>query len=189
LISGRPHSYSVAAVYTIPKADLPGSATGDGEKKPNGDVDCWFITKQATATGQATGLIAPVLTTPADGHKVIAFGSFRFSSSMAGAFPVQLGYVLQLSKSPKFDDGKVYTSPEAVHLGTHAVAVTLKPRFPGDNWNQFLADVIGVAKTTRDANVYWRVGVRNIADVPGPSPDPTTGLRYTFGLSRSFVRP
>jgi hypothetical protein len=38
------------------------------------------------------------------------------------------------------------------------------------------------------ATVYWRVGARNVADNPGPVPDPS-GQRYVFSPARTFTRP
>ena len=36
--------------------------------------------------------------------------------------------------------------------------------------------------------IWWRIGARNIDDVPGPIPD-ATGQRYIFSVPRSFTRP
>jgi hypothetical protein len=90
----------------------------------------------------------------------------------------------------------------------YVVEQSLSPLFPKNG--TFLAHVPGgsavAKKITSDTNVvslttnndlfqdvaagttiFWRVGVRNVVDVPGPKTD-SAGNRYIVGPTQQFVR-
>jgi len=243
LIVGRPHNYSVRAVYRVSSLDLPnggtggtgatglsgltggttgltggttggttglttggttgltagtttggtggtattgtGGTTGTGT---TGATFCFFRTQSASSVGSATALARANLLSPASNETVTNFRNFTFTAVSSAAFPIQVGYVIQISKSPTFA-GKVFTSAEKIVTGTTAQSIAISPRFPGDSLGQFLDDTIGPKTGAGDTQVWWRVGARNIADNPGPKPDAATGLPYVFSPAQAFNRP
>lgn len=184
-IRGRPHSYSIVAIYKLRWDDLPpgiklGTAVGT---KP----DCVFKSNEAHTLGYATVLARPTLVAPDDNAKLSGFDKFVVTPSSNLRFPIRCGYVIQLCQSKSFKGNKVFTSAEVTSVSVKDRQIEVKARFPGDTFTMFLEDVVG-AKNSQ-TKIWWRVGARNIEDMPGPVPDPATGLRYVFSEPRSFERP
>lgn len=175
-VPGRQYSYEVALIYRIAGQDLPEASREDW---------CYFTTQKTPASGLAT-VYGPVrLISPAPDQLLTNFTSFTFSSVVNPTFPSQVEYVLQFSDSALFR-GKVWTSDPVQSSNTTNRSITLKPRAAGDTFQKFLTDNFGSVDT-----IYWRVGVRNLADSPGPVPDPDTGVPYLFTprLGQAFKRP
>jgi len=170
---GVPYRYSVEVVYKINGLSLPIGVAGN----------CFFISPRTDAIGQATPLIKPTLQNPDDGVTVAGATSFKFTSVRGGNSSVALKYVLQVSSSPifapnvtkTFDQEGVGTDQYAVLDTATAAAQSLAtPPVP------FQSSFPGV-KT-----LYWRIGVRNIADNPGPVPDQLSGKRFIFSDARTI---
>lgn len=175
-VPGRQYTYEVALIYRIAGQDLPEASREDF---------CYFTTQKTPANGLAT-VYGPVrLISPAPDQVLTTFTTFTFSSVVNPNFPSQVEYVLQLSDSALFR-GRVWTSPPVQSSATTNRSITLKPRESGDTFQRFLTDNFGSADT-----IYWRVGVRNLADSPGPLPDPDTNVPYLFTprLGQAFKRP
>lgn len=171
-----------------------GATTGQtgattGQTGTTGASFCYFRTDAFPASGFATALSRSTLLSPSANETVTNFRNFTFTSVATAAFPIRIGYVLQFCKSPTFNNGKVYTSPEKVTVGTQGQSIAISARFPGDSLTQFLDDTIGAKTSATDTQVWWRVGARNVEDNPGPKPDPATGLRYVFSAAQPFNRP
>jgi hypothetical protein len=159
-----------------------GGTTTTGGSTGAGDF-CFFVSDRATAQGLATPLNRPIPQSPVEGQVVVNYTPFTFTSVVNASFPTQIGYVLQLSTNPSFPRGSTFTSPEIISSSTAPRVIQIAPRFPGDNFQQFLTDNFGAAQ-----QIFWRVGARNIEDNPGPVPD-ASGLRYIFSVPESFRRP
>lgn len=175
-VPGRQYTYQVALIYRIAGQDLPEASREDW---------CYFTTQKTSANGMAT-VYAPVrLISPAPDQVLTTFTTFTFSSVMNPSFPTQVQYVLQLSDNALFR-GRVWTSDPIESSATTNRSIVLKPRSAGDTFQKFLSDNFGSVDT-----IYWRIGVRNKADSPGPVADPDTGVPYLFTprLGQAFKRP
>lgn len=161
------------------------SATTTGQVTTGG-LFCFFQSSRSPSSGSATFLSLPQPLSPQLGQPIKS-NSFSFTSSQAASttqLPVNIGYVVQISSSPAFPASATVTSAERVTTDTQQLSIAFPPRFTGDTFQQFLSDHFGNTQT-----LYWRIGVRNVADVPGPLPDPTTGLRYMFSVAQNFLAP
>lgn len=170
---GVPYRYEVEVVYKINGLSLPVGTNGF----------CFFISPRTASSGQATPLIRPTLQNPDDNVTVATATSFKFTSVRGGNTSVPLKYVLQVSSSPifapaqtkTFDQDGVGTDQYAVFDAATAAGQSLAtPPVP------FQSSFPGV-KT-----LYWRIGVRNVADNPGPVPDQLSGKRYIFSDARTI---
>lgn len=185
ILVGRPHAYFVSAIYGVSSLDMPPGTIG--LPKEGLSKFCYFRSDQVTSTS-ATALRRPNHVFPPLNAKVSDFSDFRFTSVGTYGFPIYVGYVLQISKSEDFMRG-VFTSAELVSTAIRDTSITLSPRFPGDSFIQFLDDTVGAKIGAQDTRLWWRIGARNVEDVPGPVRDKATGLRYIFSEARSFNRP
>jgi hypothetical protein len=121
--------------------------------------------------------------TPIQNQVVTTNVPFTFQSVVNPQFPARIGYIVQLSSSPQFPLSATVTSAEKVSGELTNLSVSFPPRFPGDTFTGFLQQFFGNTPT-----IWFRIGARNIDDVPGPVPDPTTHLRYIFSAPQSFNR-
>ncbi|HEY3781055.1 MAG TPA: hypothetical protein VGL56_08240 [Fimbriimonadaceae bacterium] len=160
---GVPYSYTVQEVYT--------SGACSYETAP-------------IASGIATPLGATSLISPADGQNVYMFVPFTFSS-LVGTAPITVQYVLQISNAPQFPKATTYTSPPLVTGNPNNQSISLQPT----KINELLQDFLTANGVPASPTYWWRIGARNIADVPGPVPDPTTGEAYVFCSPAKFQIP
>lgn len=144
---------------------------------------CYFATDKTTASGFSTPLNRVGLLSPANNATITSYTPFSFSSAVNPSFPSQMGYVLQISSSPTFARSSTFTTNEIIRTDTTSISIALPSRFPGDNFPQFLTDNFPGAR-----EFWWRIGARNINDVPGPAPD-ASGFRYVFSNPNRFTRP
>jgi hypothetical protein len=95
------------------------------------------------------------------------------------AFPITVEYALQVSPDPNFpkNRSRIYAKVVRTDSGTLSTGnvAGLLGRLASD-----------FGSTTTE--FFWRIGARNVADVPGPAPDPS-GERYVFGNNRRFTIP
>jgi hypothetical protein len=155
-----------------------GTTTGGTTGGTTGQTSewCYFVSKRLQASGQATPLLRPELRSPDHNQVVTTPIAFQFSSVRGPVLSVQLEYVVQLSTSSAFPAGSstVTLTPfiELSEPGGQTVSsptIDTSSFFPGANV------------------VFWRVGVRNPADRPGPVAD-ATGARFIFSGVRAFQR-
>jgi len=143
-----------------------------------GSTICYFASARDTSKGPATALNRIQLISPAPNDTVSAPTVFSFQSSVNVAFPINVEYVIQFSTSPLFPANGTVTAAKFVRgdqgtLSTQVIDTT------GSN----------IPAAIRNASeVYWRIGARNVADVPGPVPD-ASGQRYIFSVAQRFTRP
>jgi hypothetical protein len=169
VMPGRPYQYQAALVYALSDLDLPGD--------PAGEV-CYFISARTTARGTATPLARPAPVAPGPNAVIGQPTTFTFQSVVNPAFPIQVEYVVQISSSPQFTRASTVTVTRMTRGDTGTLATetvdTLGSRIP---------------VALRNAQeLWWRVGARNVADRPGPVPDPS-GERYIFSAAQRFTRP
>jgi len=165
---GVPYVYSAQEVY----GQSPGFQSGT----------CFFETTPVTSVGVATALGTTTLVSPISGATLAANSTpiFKFKS-LVEAQPIAVQYVVQISSSPQFLGSATTTSPILASSSASQQEIgfqlpsTLTRYLPTDTRN-----------TSPAVQYWWRVGGRNIADNPGPAPDPTTGLRFIFSPAQSF---
>ncbi len=154
------------------------TGTTGGTATAGGTTECFFVSQRATAKGYATPLNRPNLRTPEDNALVDPNvpAVFTFTSVKGAVNSVRLEYALQFSDDPNFGPNRTATIVRFVDnttqggtVSTPAVSRADLLRFPG-------APV-----------VYWRIGGKNLADVPGPIP--INGERYIFSGFSRFRRP
>jgi hypothetical protein len=101
---------------------------------------------------------------------------FQFTSVRGPVLSVPLEYVVQFSTSLSFPAGSsTITSAPFIELSAAGGSSVSSPTI--DTTTMFPGAM----------QVYWRVGVRNPEDKPGPVPD-QTGKRYIFSAVRRFQR-
>ena len=134
-----------------------------------------------TAKGIATPLARPTTVFPTTSQSVSAPISFQFTSSST-SFPITCEYVIQMSNSPTFTPGAgTYIDPALHFVSNAGGTISMLP---------FATAAASVPPLIRNAQtVYWRVGARNVQDVPGPTPDDYTKQRYIFSAFNTFTRP
>jgi len=168
VIPGTPYLYQVELIYKIDARDFP--------SPPAGAVFCFFQSDKQNAIGPATPLNKPDLQSPAQSIDVTTPIPFTAASVVTSA-PITVQYALELSTSSQFLRGQTETI-----LGPISNSVGIVNMGIIDTFNGRLP-VIQNATT-----LWWRIGARNVADVPGPVPD-ASGQRYIFSVPRSFNRP
>ncbi|MBI1755606.1 MAG: hypothetical protein HYR64_00675 [Fimbriimonas ginsengisoli] len=168
-VFGQPNQYQVELIYRLSSLDLP---------NPGGTVtDCFFATEKTNASGLATPLDRLTLTSPNDGDVISAPLIFTFVQATPPV-PVVFDFAVELSSDSTFPAGKT-------------VALGRLTRPGGGTYSSPLIDTQSPALPSNIRNaseVWWRVGVRNHNDSPGPVPD-AIGERYIFSAPRRFTRP
>ncbi len=138
---------------------------------------CYFVTAKVAAVGQATPLSRSNLRSPDDNAIVSAPTTFTFTSVRGAVASVPLEYVVQFSDLPSFPRGsRTFTTDSFVELVLPGGQPVSSPTI----------DTSTVDPTA--TVIYWRVGVRNPEDVPGPVAD-ANGQRYVWSSVRHFRRP
>ncbi len=165
---GVPYLYQVELIYRISALDFP--------VPPVSQQYCYYESDKRTAVGPATPLVQPEVIQPAQGINVTSQIPFT-TQSVVTANPIICQYVLQLSANPQFTASTTETIGPITSNSTGVISLGLVDTYNGRK------PVIQAATT-----IWWRIGARNIADVPGPIPD-ATGQRYIFSVPRSFTRP
>ena len=173
-LPGRSYTYAVEAI-------LRSFATGGGTNGTTTGTTtatqvCYIRSDRTSSSGRATPLFPPSLgSTPPSNVPLQGNQDFVFVPGQNGN-TARFEYILQISQSNAFTQN-VTTNVATLSDGTtrfRSVNVTnLFPNFTGTLW--------------------WRVGVRNLDDSPGPVPD-QSGAPYIFGRIantnyRSFTRP
>ncbi|MEP0767132.1 MAG: hypothetical protein HRF45_11395 [Fimbriimonadia bacterium] len=163
LVPGRTYNYSLSLVYRVKSIDLPGGGGDD-------QADCFFESDPVNARGTATVLEQVGLEQPVNGSESVNLKTVRFSwRAVTGANH----YVVQVSRDLTFPRGtavrNVFFLPTTQQSGIlSSDTLDIRGLFPG-------------AK-----RLYWRVGARNLNDVPGPVPD-KNGNRYVFSEPWEFT--
>ena len=174
IVPGVPYRYEVEVVYKINGLSLPIGTTGF----------CYFISSRVASVGQATPLIKPTLQNPDDATTVAIATSFKFTSVRGGNTSVPLKYVLQVSSSPAFLAGAQTVTFDKDGIGTDQYTVIDTATAGGQSLATpavpFMASFPGIH------TLYWRIGVRNVLDQPGPVPDPLSGKRFIFSDARQI---
>ena len=210
MVAGTPYLYSVEVVYRISGLSLPGSGTTGGGTTggtvggttggtTGGTVGgtvggtsggttggttgggqenewCYFVSKRLNARGQATPLVRPELRSPDADQIVMTPITFQFASVRGPVVSVQLQYMVQFSTAPNFPKGSQTVSmPTFIELTAAG----------GESVSSPLIDTTTFFPGALD--VFWRVGVRNPDDNPGPVADPN-GQRFIYSAVRRFKR-
>lgn len=168
---GQPVFYQVQLVYSVSAVDVPGGGTNPGAR-------CYFSSDRDTSRGPATALDRPQLVTPAQGavfDTVDELNAPRFTFEAAtNAQPITVEYILEMSSSPQFPGNRTFATAPLVSNVNSTLNITPGPL-------NALPSYLRTATT-----IWWRVGARNIDDIPGPVPA-STGRRYIMSIPRSFT--
>lgn len=163
--SGIPYTYQVALVYRVLGIELP-----NPDETNNW---CYFHSAKTVAKGTATPYSTPTLAAPAANEEVTGPITFTFNSVGNALAPgVVVEYIVQISSTPTFTKKTNIATFRRPDVGT---VLTVGPM-----------DLSAYYVSSNE--LYWRVGVRNVADNPGPKPDVYTKERYIFSVVRRLVR-
>jgi hypothetical protein len=160
--AGTTYFYLLSLVYKVSSLDLPGGGTGGAA------TDCFFQTGRQSAMGSVTPIDPLSFETsrlPANGSSVIRDGVLPQPVQFQwGSAPGANQYIVEISTRLDFRGSvRVAGTLDSTLSGTLGLEpVDIQPFFPAAN------------------RLYWRVGARNAADVPGPVKD-SIGERYVFG--------
>jgi hypothetical protein len=206
-IPGTPYIYSVELVYAVSSIDLPISQSGTSTSTTSTSTSttstststtstsgetCYFISSRQNARGAATPLPPPTLQLPGSNAQIEGSQSFQWLGS-SRAQAIEVTYILEFSTSPTFPASSTFTfggsTPTlitAFNSGGSSGALVSIPALNLYN----TATTAGLLPVSLQSapQVFWRVGAKATADVPGPYPDPYTGQRYIFCLP-SFFKP
>lgn len=201
VVPGRPYTYRLELCYRVAGIDLPGNGSTGGGFQTTGTTTgtttggttggtqggggggtgqwCYFVSQQQNARGIATPLPRASLISPAPNAVISTDVPFTFMSVVNPTFPIQVEYALQVSSSPNFLKGNSlvlsrFTRGDTGTLSTGNISSLLSR----------LASKFGSSQK----EFWWRIGAKNVADVPGPVTDPS-GETYVFGDSRRFTLP
>jgi hypothetical protein len=136
------------------------------------------VSDRQSAKGIATALARPTLSKPDEGSQLQGNQVFSFIVTGSGAYAISLEAKLEFSDDLNFPQNHTYTvQKKQVPFGTSS--------FPTiDVSSTGLPSYIKNAST-----VYWRVGIRNTQDNPGPHPERSGWDRYVFSAPRSYKPP
>jgi len=139
---------------------------------------CYFASTKVATRGTATPFVRPALRSPANNAIVATAPVFTFTSVKGSVSSVVVEYVLQLSDDPTFPKGRTITPADGKFVdNTVAPGAQLSTKPIREALTAFKGAEF----------VYWRIGARNVNDVPGPVP--INGDRYVFSLPFRFQRP
>lgn len=163
--NGIPYTYQVSLIYRLLGIELP---------TPDETNDwCAFTSSKTTAKGIATPYASPDLQTPTINEEVTGPVTFTFGAAGNPLAPnVLIEYIVQVSDTATFAKKVMVTKFQRIDSSG---ILTVGP-----------IDLSGFYPSSQQ--LYWRVGVKNVADVPGPKPDVYTKERYIFSTPRRLVR-
>lgn len=141
-------------------------------------IVCYTISDRQNANGLATGLIRPTLSSPADNAQLTGNQTFTFVVNGSPLFATSLEAVLELSSTRDFRQGTIFTV--ARKQSRNGVDT-----FPSVDVNG--SNIPGFIRSATE--VYWRVGVRNTADRPGPRPERNGWGNYVYSTVRAYRPP
>jgi hypothetical protein len=216
LVIGAPYQFSVNVVQAVDENDIPGAngtattstnttatggtatggtatgATATGTTRTGTSATgvtgglmaaemapaCYTVSDRQSAKGLATALTRPTLSKPDEGAQIQGNQVFSFIVTGSGAYAISLEAKLEFSSDLNFPKNRTFTvQKKQVPFGTSS--------FPTiDVSSSGLPSYIQNATT-----VYWRVGIRNTQDNPGPRPERSDWDRYVFSAPRSYKPP
>ncbi|CAN5376079.1 hypothetical protein BH11ARM2_BH11ARM2_02750 [soil metagenome] len=214
--TGRPYTYSVELVYRVLNLDLPdggsttastattnttgttntgttntasttgtantGTTASSATTAGQGYTYCYFVSGRQSASGRATPLTRPLTPSPAANSELSGDQSFTFTTVGSADYPGVYQYTLEFSTTPSFAPGTWATA------ATQVVSRSLPPgtqlTFPSVATSG--ARLPGVVQSA--TLIYWRVGVRNTVDDPGPQRS-ANGERYVYSYPPTTFRP
>ncbi len=168
LVPGTPYLYTIGLIYRVSPLSIPGS--------PAGAEWCYFRSQKILARGLSTPLVRPELRSPDPDQIVTTPNSFQFTSVRGAVTSIVMEYAVQISDRFDFPGNRTITFTPFQEFIEVGGATLSSPTF--DTTTFFIGS----------NDIYWRVGARNVADVPGPLKDATTGQRLVFSAVRRFRR-
>ncbi len=190
VIAGRPYQYQVQLVFALQQSDLgtgssgttTGTTTGTtattGTTGTGGQL-CFFVSDRTATQGFATPIAAAGLVAPSTNSTMSSPQVFTFNSVVNPQYDETFEYILHVSSTLNFT--KSTTFKKVLFQRRDAGTLASDPVDLNDP---------ALPSAIRTANkLYWRIGARNVRDVPGPVPDVFTGDRYIFSTANQLNRP
>ena len=165
------------------------STAGSSAGTTSGQVENCYFQSGRSSSGQATALNRPVLGTPngtaltttTTTNATFNFTSTQNAGSAGGAAQITQQAVLEFSDDPTFPSK--YTVSTAPTFGANFTGVNTGGA-PFSSKKGRTGQLLSVATP-----IYYRVGIRNLNDRPGPAKDAASGQRYIYSLTGQFTRP
>ena len=163
------------------------TTTGGSTAGTNGgSVQSCYFRSGRSSSGQATALNRPTIISPNNVplDSTIANTNFTFNSfqgpGSGGVSQISQQYIIEFSDDPTFPSKfTVSLTSNVPNQNFFAVNTT------GDTFNKRGR----TGANLRNASpIYYRIGVRNPQDKPGPVKDSASGKRYIYSLNGTFTR-
>jgi len=144
--------------WTEAVAETTGTTTGS-TTGTTGASFCYWVSTRVAARGTATPLGRASLTAPENNAQVDINvpRPFQFQS-VRGTVPIAIEYVLQLSPDPTFPSNRSVTTASFIDNQPSNVQLSTAPV----NLKEVFAQFPGAT------SMWWRIGAKNVGDVPGP---------------------
>lgn len=159
------YQYEVEIVYQVPQIDLPSPGGGTG--------NCFFVTHKALSGGVATPMGQIPAPTNPNSNSPVNYQSeiqFQFPSILANTTNSFVAdYIVEVSTSPNFPKGSTVVYPSTPIQSTETNQISTPP--------VTLQNLLPAAVNA--SSFFYRYGVRNDLDSPGPYPD-LLGERFLF---------
>lgn len=168
------------------------STAGSSSGTNSGNVTSCYFQSGRSSSGQATPLTRPVLGTPngstlsnsgttSASNATFSFTSNQLAGSAGGAAQITQQAILEFSDDPTFP--AKYSIATAPTYGSSFTGInTTSAPFNSKKGRSGL--LLSVASP-----IYYRIGIRNATDRPGPVQDSASSRRYIYSLTGQFTRP
>lgn len=152
------------------------AGTGGGT---TGATLCFFVSDRTNTIGYATPIAAAGLIAPSTNSTMSSPQVFTFNSVTNPLYDQTFEYILHVSSTLNFTKSTTFKKVlfqrrDAGTLASDPVDLS-DPALP-----------LAIRNATK---LYWRIGAKNVLDVPGPVQDPFTGDRYIFSTANQLNRP
>jgi hypothetical protein len=165
VVTGVPYTYQVSLIYRILGIELP--------LADETNTWCYFTSSRTSTKGTATPYDQPGLSSPAPNETISGSVTFIFGAAGSALAPgVSIEYIVEVSPNTTFSKKTILSKFVRTDIGGNLTAGPF--------------NLSGLYATSQE--LYWRVGVRNMADKPGPKPDSLTKERYIFSVPRRMTR-
>ena len=177
-----------SGTQTSSSASTTGNTTTAGTTAgtTSGNITSCYFRSGRSSSGQATALNRPTIISPNNVplDSSVANTNFTFSSlqgaGSGGVSQISQQYIIEFSDDPTFSQKYTVSIASNVPNQTFFAVNTT-----GETFNK--RGRTGANLRTASP-IYYRIGVRNPQDRPGPVKDSASGKRYIYSLNGTFTR-